>query len=357
MRRVSLVGLFLVSAVLSGHAFASPGSNAGLSAALDLIRGVDFASMDETRKEQVGKRLDLAWETLMEHPERAKPLIRKALDAETDDHFFVLDLAYLYMGLDPDPEDVEHVTRWLLKADPEGFPPGFFEIAAGMASTRCEPCMPAVLRMLELEELEASIYAHALPVDLMRGMMFTMVSYGDPILPELEARLSSPDCTVRSNAAVAIGLHLPREHPEAIAEMAASDPCERAREGALRSLALADPPALIDLFDARMEAEPGPDLDELMLFVRGLGEAPPRLAVPRLETLSQVEASEVAEARFEYEGSPEEIVAAMTADDYSLLNDARRSVLRRLSDECLHEFYALHAAALMFREAVRTGQD
>jgi hypothetical protein len=47
-------------------------------------------------------------------------------------------------------------------------------------------------------------------------------------------------------------------------------------------------------------------------------------------------------------------VAALTAQDYGLLNDARVAVLRRLSGECLYEFHTLHGAALLFREAVRT---
>jgi hypothetical protein len=60
------------------------------------------------------------------------------------------------------------------------------------------------------------------------------------------------------------------------------------------------------------------------------------------------------QARFEYQGFPEELVAALTAQDYGLLNDARVAVLRRLSGECLYEFHTLHGAALLFREAVRT---
>jgi hypothetical protein len=252
--------------------------------------------------------------------------------------------------------------------------------------------------MLELERLDAYISAHALSIDLDLGLLFTVVPYGERILPEVTARLGSSDCVVRANAAFAIGLLLPPETPARLTEMAESDSCERARDSSMRSLGIVDPPALIRVVDESMGAEVRASRSELLAIVEALSLAPVRLSLPRLEALSRHSDKEVAVAarsafdairmvdaapelprlsssrdagarsrllrelaaansnrRFNYDGSPYDLVAALTVEDYSALNGARLAVLRRLSDECLYEFHALHAAALLFREAMRTG--
>ena len=369
-----------------------------LQNAIDAIRGVDLQAVSKTQKVALGKRLDAAWSTLRQHPKQAKPMIREALENEADDDFFLIDLSYLYLSLDGNPADLKDVSKWLLRANPNAYPEGDFYITSGMASLGCEPCQPTVLRMLELERLDAYISAHALSIDLDLGLLFTVVPYGERILPEVTARLGSSDCVVRANAAFAIGLLLPPETPARLTEMAESDSCERARDSSMRSLGIVDPPALIRVVDESMGAEVRASRSELLAIVEALSLAPVRLSLPRLEALSRHSDKEVAVAarsafdairmvdaapelprlsssrdagarsrllrelaaansnrRFNYDGSPYDLVAALTVEDYSALNGARLAVLRRLSDECLYEFHALHAAALLFREAMRTG--
>lgn len=213
---------------------------------------------------------------------------------------------------------------------------------------------------------------------------------------EVTARLNSPNCVVRANAAYTLGMLLPPVTPAAIETMAASDTCDRARHSSMRSLAIVDPPALFSVLDKQMNSKEQPAQSELLAILEALKLAPPRLVIPYLEELSRHADSVVAQAaestlevfhmadaggavarlsgshdgqarsqllrdltfaaekrRFKPSMSLSDIVALLRDEDYPLLNKARVSVLRRLSDECLREFTILHAATLSFREAER----
>jgi HEAT repeat protein len=253
--------------------------------------------------------------------------------------------------------------------------------------------------MLEVEQLESYIAEHALPVDLDIGLLFTLVLYGEEIVPEVTARLDSPSCVVRANAAYTLGMLLPPVIPPAIETMAASDGCDRARHSSMRSLAIADPPALFRVLNKQLSDSQQPEQSELMAILEALSLAPPRQAIPYLEKLSRDNDNVVAQTaattlemfqmlakgervprlsntkdtqarsqllrdlnmavekkRFKSSMAPVDMVALLQDEDYSLLNKARVSVLRRFSDECLGEFVILHAATLSFREARRLSQ-
>lgn len=255
------------------------------------------------------------------------------------------------------------------------------------------------LRMLEVEQLESYIAEHALPVDLDIGLLFTLVLYGEEIVPEVSASLNAPSCVVRANAAYTLGMLLPPMIPSAIETMAASDGCDRARHSSMRSLAIVDPPVLFRVLGNQMSDSQQPEQSELLAILEALKLAPPRLAIPYLKKLSLHNDNVVAQAaastlevfqmaakgekvprlssskdaqarsqllrdlnkavekkRFKSSLAPVDMVALLQDEDYSLLNKARVSVLRRLSDECLYEFATLHAATLSFREAKRLSQ-
>lgn len=288
------------------------------------------------------------------------------------------------------------MSRWLVRADPNAYADAYFIMASHMAAVASESSKPVVLRMLELEQLESYIAAHALSVDLEMGLLFTVAPYGEEIVPDVTARLKSPNCVVRANAAHALSMLLPPATPPEIEFMATSDSCERARYSGMRSLAVMDPPALVRVLNNKMRDLQGFDESELQAILKALELAPPRVAIPYLKELSQYPIDDVSQAavstlevfqkasgvyrvprlnsskderararllrdltlatqkhRFKSSMSSPDMVGVLQDEDYPLLNKARVSVLRRLSDECMYEFATMNGAALLFREAKR----
>ena len=371
-------------------------TDAELLSAIDSVRGINIRDISHAEKMRIGKQLDAAWRTLETQPTRSKELLREALLKETEDDFFLIDLSELYLRLDLKPSEIDDVPRWLIHADPNAYADAYFHMTSRMSVLDRESWKQLVLRMLELDQLESYIVKHALSVDLDMGLLFTVVPYGEEIVPEVTARLNSPSCVVRANAAYTLGMLLPPVIPSKIETMAASDGCDRACHSSMRSLAIADPPALFRVLDKQMSDGQQSEQRELMAILEALSLAPPRQAIPYLEKLSRDNDNVVAQAaattleafrvaakgdwtprlsslkdaqarsqllrdlnmavekkRFESSIAPSDMIALLQDEDYSLLNKARVPVLRRLSDECLYEFAILHAATLSFREAKR----
>ena len=362
-----------------------------IARAIDAIRGQDLTKLSAAEKDEFGRRLDASWNFLIEHKRKALPAVEAALTGEREDSFRIIDLAHLLIVLDNDR--IEQSAGFLLKADPNAYSDRYFEVTAGMASQHCKGCLPAVLRMLEVEALDASIPEHALPVGNDLGITFTIGQYGDAALPGVREALTSGTCAVRANAALAISLLLPAAEPPALAAMALEDPCETARNLAWDALGALDASALPRLAMQRLDAPEGPSVAERRFMVVGLSRAFSRSVIPVLERLQQDPDPDVAQAArearddienhaptpahlkanagsasptfrsralrllkkardkgvWEFEGKRSELLPAFTANDLPLLNEARAAVLVRVSDECLYEYYDLTYVARAVR--------
>ncbi len=398
--RLGRAAVFVPLAVLA--LWGSPGPAAGaqeapksIAAAIDSMRGHRFDRLSDPEKDNLGRELDEAWSVLTGDPDAARPAIRAVLAKERADHFLVLDLAHLLLLLDPAAS--EEVAVVVAQADAKAHPPATFHAASRMAASGCQKCLPAVLKILELETLDTAIPAHALGIDISLGLIFTVGHYGDGAVEAVRARLGSESCVVRGNAAMAYGLLLGEGIPTALVKIATGDPCPEARAKAWVSLGYLEEPSLARLAARRLDSEPGPEAHERLAMAQGLsesfspsvlpvlrrlaedqdpkvkeqarrgltgvGEVAPRVLERALGWRSVPESARaklqkelkraVKEGRFDADDdyNPERILSAATPEDLPLLRQARAAVLGRLSDECLSEYLTLTYAARALRAA------
>ena len=403
MRTILLLFLTLLppSALIAseGKGDAPAGSPDPVARAIDSIRGVKLDGLSGDEKEALGNRLDDAWKTLLENLKTAKPAIRKVLQEERDDSFLIIDLSRLLLAMEEgDRSTLEEIVAPLSRSDPNTYGRGYFELASHMAATHCKACLPAVLKMMELREIEAYIEDHALPVGRYLGLLFTVVQYDDATLEPSQQGLSSENCAVRANAVMVFGLLLPETYPASIRRMAMQDDCPLARRAAWEALDWLDDPARGGLVTERLTAQPAPDVEERQAMVSSLAGGFSESLMAPLETLAadsdpnvatyakralegvkrsvslmgQLKAtrdearrpkerkarSAVSAAartgRFDgFDGKTTDLALALTPDDVPLLKRARLAVLKRLSDECLYEYNSLTNAAMALRHLAR----
>jgi hypothetical protein len=379
----------------AGDAQSTAGNpEAAVATAIDQLRGVHYAGMSAAEKTALGERLDGAWDTLYDNREAAKKAILAVLATERDDSFLLVDLSHLLTTLDP--KSLEPAAGALLRADVTAHPSGTFHAASRMAAFHCGACLPAVLRILEIKDADTLIVQHALPIDPHLMLIFTVGQYGDDAIGPVSAKLSSDNCVVRSNAALALGLLQPRSIPGEIRTIATEDPCDDARSKAWLALGLLDDPLLVASVTKRLERSPTPPRDERLGMVLGLASAFSSAARKPLQALASDSDTDVASAakqglsgldvmekrmaqvkvkraagpspkrskllrriekavkdgRFEPEVETDELLTILTAADIPLLNRARAAVLSRLSDECLYEYYPMSYTARALRNAL-----
>ena len=363
--------------------------------AVDSIRGRDVSQLSESEVEALDNRLGEAWRIILDNPKESKPLVRAALTQEREDSFRIIDLSHLLIVLEP--KLMAEATAAVTKVDPNAYPDGYFRVASLMAASHCEKCLPAVLKMLALKQLDTGIQEHALPVNLELGLIFSIGQYGNAAIAGVLSSLESEDCVIRGNAALAVGFLLPQDEPSRLRKMASKDPCEESRRGAWQALGSLDSPSLASLVTARL-AGASVSVGERKAMVTGLSLAFSRDVLRPLRTLSGDADPEVAKAaatgieviekhaptpaelkeklgsgtflvrsrgqrllkdakkdgRFEFDGQPLELLPSLVPGDLTLVNEARAAVLNRTTDECLYEYFPLTYIARALRTASRT---
>ncbi len=368
-----------------------------IASTIESMRGLTLKGLKEPERKALFHRLDQKWTILLGEPEIARGAVREVLEKEQKDSFLIIELTHLMMFLDRDLKSAHDMTGWLLKADPNAYPPAFFDIVSAMAARHCQDCLPAALKMLELHGLDAYIPAHALPVDLELGLIFTIGQYGDAAIHEVQARLESKDCDVRGNAALMLGYLQPNSMPAAIERMALEDSCASARAKAWNSLGMFSDPAVATLVQKRLAAKPAPKPEEKIGIVHALSSATEPEAKKLLKDFQSDPDPDVARSarvardmrrggaagrqgegqsggspptrrkalalldkaarrgRFDAETDPAAFAAALALEDLPALNKARAAVLARLSDECLDEYFVLTRTAHDLRERALAG--
>ena len=377
----------LTACLVAGPAFLFDARAAGdpaadVAAAIDQLRGIHLKGMTAAQKTALGGRLDRAWDTLFDHTEAAKKAVLDVLANERDDNFLLVDLAHLLTVLDP--KDLQPAAAALARAD---------VTAANMAALHCAACLPAVLRILEVKDADTYIVEHALPIDPNLMLVFTVGQYGDDAVAPVTAKLSSGNCVVRSNAALALGLLQPQSIPGEIRKIAAEDACDDARGSSWVALGLLDDPLLVGAATKRLAASPAASRIERLGIAHGLGSTFAPTARAPLKTLAAGTDPAVATAakqalrgfaeleermdqvkrqrtgvsarkhakmvrrlqraagigRIDLDDDSDELLSTLTTADIPLLNRARAAVLSRLSDECLGEYYPMTYAVRALR--------
>jgi len=370
-----------------------------VATAISQMRGVHLEGMSAADKDVLEARLDRAWDTLFDHPDETKKAILEVLATEKDDSFLLVDLAYLLTLLDPD--DLDPAAAALIKAKVTADPPGTFHAAANMAALHCGACLPAVLRILEINDADTQIVQHALPIDPELMVTFTIGQYGDDAVAPVSAKLSSDNCVVRGNAALALGMLQPPSIPAEMRTIATGDACEEARSKAWVALGLLDDTQLAGAVTKRLAgAPPAPKIERLGM-VHGLGATFSSAAEGPLRTLTKDSDREVAsvarrallglqellkrmdqitkdragvsprkrarmirrlekaarDGEINLGPEPDDLLTTLTPADIPLLNRARAAVLTRLSDECLEEYYPMtHAVRALRGYLARPGE-
>lgn len=370
---------------------ADPEATVAIQSAINSIRGHDPRSFSEEQLDGLQKTLDRAWDTILDHPKLAMPAIRDALQDEHEDDLFIVDLSHVLLYLDEGSETMLEVSAWLQRADPNIYPPGYFRVASLLGVERCRECLPAVMKMLELENLADGIYEHALPVDLDLGLLFSLGPYGPWAESAVLQKLRAPDCIVRRNAAKMLAFLLPADPGPEIANMAEKDPCLDSRLAAWQAMGTLNDSRLVPLarkqlvgaipeeekgsivsalanaFDPaagtllgelvqgddesiqRFISEEIEDMDELLQdrdkLIMNFGSASRKKHSQAVKHLKRA----IKKGFFEFKGSAFDLEAALKPEDLGLVNEARASVLRRRSDECLYEWKKLYLAALVGR--------
>ena len=398
-RRALSTGLIACFALARGAATpvsAAPAADdtTQVAAAIDQMRGVHFEVLSAAQKGFLGERLDKAWNTLLDRREVAKPAILEILATERDDHFLVVDLAYLLTVLDA--ASLEPAAAALTRTKVTADPPGMFHAAANMAARHCAACLPAVLRILEIKDPETELGDHGLPIDVQLMLVFTLGQYGDDAIGPVASRLPADNCVVRGNAALALGLLQPPTIPDALREMATSDTCDEARSKAWVALGLLDDPRLAAAITKRLKSQPRAPRIERLGMAQGLGAAFSPTAETPLRALTKDSDSQVASVarhallgleelvrrmdqvkreraeapakkrvkmikkldKAVQEGSinlgpePDALLTTLTPADMPLLNRARAAILADLSSDSLDEYFPLTQAVRALRGGI-----
>jgi hypothetical protein len=366
-------------------AVATPDPSARIASTLASMRGLTISNLSVAARAALFRRLDAKWSVLMRDPDTTRRQAREILAREEKDSFLIIELSRLLFVLDQGFSTPAETTAWLTRADPNVYPPAFFDLVSQMAARHCAECLPAVLKMLALKRLDAYLPAHALPVDLELGLIFTVGQYGDAAILGVLARLDSKECAERGNAAAILAYLQPPMAPPSIRSMALSDVCPSARSKAWNSLGILGEPAIADLVKKRLASKPAPKPDEKIAMVQALTtakgpaasallkqlQADPDRDVGRLagggramqgrsrapaeDSEGEVPANrrkavtilEKAErrGRFGREIDPAGFAALLLPEDLPLLNRARAALLSRLSDESLDEYFVLTRVA------------
>lgn len=387
-----LGGQWLVSDARAGEATQAAGDPAAaVAAAIDQLRGVHMEGMSAAQKTALGERLDKAWDTLYDHRDTAKKAILAVLATEREDSFLLVDLSHLLTTLDP--KSLESAAGALSRADVTAHPSGTFHATSRMAASHCSACLAAVIRILEIKDTKTQIAQHALPIDPQLMLIFTVGQYGDDAVGPISAKLTSDNCVVRGNAALALGLLQPRSIPGEIRRIAVEDPCDEARSKAWVALGLLDDPLLARSVNRRLESSPELSKVERLGIVLGLASSFSSAARKPLQTLAADPEADVSSAakegldgfeemekrmaqvkmkragglspkrskvmrriekaardgRIDLEGDADDLLTTLTTADIPLLNRARAAVLGRLSDECLYEYYPMSYAVRALR--------
>lgn len=370
---------------------ADPEAATAVQSAITSIRGHDPRSFSEEQLDGLQKKLDRAWDTLLDHPKLAMPAIRDALQDEHEDDLFIVDLSHVLLYLDNKPGTMLEVSAWIQRANPNIYPPGYFRVASLFGARRCQECLPAVIRMLDLEDLADGIYEHALPVDLGLGLLFSLGPYGPSAESAVRQKLRAQNCIVRRNATNMLAFLLPADPVPQLVNMAEKDPCVDSRLAAWRALSVMNNPQLVPLARKQL-AQALPEEEKSFIvsalanvydpaagallreLVNGDDESIQRSISEEIENLEEnlkrdIELIKnfgsstqkkhshavkqlkraIKKGFFEFEGSSFDLEAALKPEDLGLVNQARASVLRRRSDECLYEWEKLYLAATVAR--------
>ena len=381
-----LMCFLLIHAWSPAAAIAKDDPSDSVKEAIDSIRGLKFDGLNEKEAEALAERLDKAWDVLQKHEKIAVREIRRVLAEEREDSLLIIDLSNFLMRADFSDRTLIEIAGYVAKVDPSAYSHGFFDVASVMSSRKCVECLPAVLKMLEIRHLNAYIEEHALSVDILLGMLFTIGQYGDDAIDEVLPSLQSTNCVVRHNAIMILGNLLALEEPVAFRRIALEDPCAEARTAAWFGLAMYLNPERESMALIRLSATPSPvpaEKERMALVLSTVDSEASRTALQKLSDDSDPNVSRTAKEALEEKvtaypatgsvdqrarrkivgqlkkavktgylaGEPEisNYLASLEVGDLPLVNSARASVLQRVSDECLYEWYPLRAVARWLR--------
>lgn len=389
--RVLLVGF---CASVATTPFADEDAARRISEAIDSMRGLDIDGSSKEEQALLSSRLDKAWKVLRENKSLALPAVRGVLKDQATDSALIIDLSSFLMETDPGDDTLQEIAGYLVKTDPNLYTRGFFRVTSYMAAKGCKPCIPAILKILEVRKLDGYFPEHAMSVGIFQGMVFTIGQYGDEIIDDVLPYMASDNCTVRHNAIMILMDLVPRDEPGSLQKIALEDSCSEARAAAWMALGAFYSPSREGLALQRLATDPSPlpGEKESIAFVMATvatgasrkalenltHDADPNVAKaareyidlesklpqPGLEPLDTrdrrkfVRQLERAARTGEFGSEPDraKLRVALTPDDLPLVNRARAAVLRRLSDECLYEWYSLrHVAGQLRARAVVKG--
>ena len=375
--------------VLGGQALATNERDlAKVNSAIDNLRGHDSRTLTTQSSEGLDEKLDKAWDILSKYTSISKKRIPEVLSEERSDSFLLIDLSYLYLVLNEGSDSsMALASTWLLRADPGYYPNGYFYAASVMGSKRCRSCLPAVLGLLRLDRLSASIPEHASLVDLDMGFLFAIGPYGTSATHALVMAMQDSSCTVRKNAVRLTRALLDPGAVSAVRAVASGDTCLEARNEAWTALGILGDVQLGGLIQRRLasEAQQVPKEEKLAMvsglealyqlpdksvaerlvqdpepevsaaatkMIKGAGDPNAGKLLENVGSKSSTERSRalgllkdaIRTGTFEFKGTAFDLEAMLTEADLISLNEARASVLRRASDECLYEWKKLHLA-------------
>ena len=366
---------------------AADDAEARVKKAIDSIRDLKVDGLSEDEKKGVTSRVNKALKVLRRNKKVAVPTARKVLSEEPQDSMLMLELSGFLMKMEPTDETLREITEYLVQADPSVNSASFFDIAFFMASKSCMPCLPAVLKILEVDRMDDIRFkALTREIGVVHGMVFTIGQYGDDAIDEVSSHLASANCVVRRNAIIALTDLLPLDEPATLQAIALEDPCPEARTAAWHGLAVFANPYREELTLTRLSSEPVPTSDEKFALSFVLSSVHSEASRKALEVLVHDEDPNIAfvarralgldlalpsdvpvETRWRGKvigqletalrtdhlyAKPDEgqYLASLTKDDLPLVNRARAAVLSRLSDECLYdEWYPLRGVARRLR--------
>jgi hypothetical protein len=318
---VVFMGLLLVTLHEGSASAAIDSACVELQRDKSTIYGFHPSQISEKEREAKSAQMDRFWELVKSQGQPGIDCLKQLIVAEQQDGFFVFDAASLLLSLDTSTTSLEVVSSGIAKADLKDLDSSSYIRTTVFLLHRGMDITPLVEHYMTAPEVKGFVPLHAMTLDRETGALFM---YGSmPILSadqSLIRMLNSKESSTRTAAAALLSLSLTEDSFNAIKAVdrtALPESIRKSVEGSQKYQRIEDA---------------GPTNESRAEVLKTLNRIP-KFGGDFWGVAGDKEFAQSA-------------IALLQEEDLPVLRDARRKSIYGLSDEALHEYFALSRVLL-----------
>jgi hypothetical protein len=324
-QRATIVVAFMIWLLASLHE--GPARAAMESACVELqkdkstIYGFHPSQISQKEREAKSAQMDRFWESVKSQKQPDIDCLKQLIVAEQQDGFFVFDAVSLLLSLDTSSASLEVATSGIAKADLKDLDSSAYIRTTLFLLHRGMDITPLVAHYMTAPEVKGFVPQHAMTLDRETGAIFMYgsmpISSADQSLIRM---LSSNESTTRSAAVALLPLSLTEDSFKAIKtvdRISLPESIRKAVEGTMKHQRIEDV---------------GPTKKSRVEVLQTLNRIP-KFGGDFWGVAGDKEFTQSA-------------IALLQEEDLPVLREARRKSIYSLSDEALHEYFALSRVLL-----------